>query len=338
MSNFGLGYNGLKEHILNRMDSEKLNIIVCDSEFNICDITEWSKKIFHVNIKDSVADFLDYDVCLKFRDVITTTQPATTYDKIDDIYFKIDVSEFRGNAILIFEDINHETGSNMSILANIATQIVGDYIDANEETMSIIQKQTLGNDIVANAIKSENDAMLNLFEFCVKMEILKRPDTIHKSQFVTNNISIFFDDFINQVKQVIDNCNVVSVIEPNIVCLHCRYMLTIAIINILYSIYDKNSIDNKVTIEIYSKNDKVYIVTTSENEFEMMIKYDKVCEEMFQNIIKQHNASILYKSNQVIISMPIILDNSNMLFSGIEYNKSDKRLNKLVKQLRKYNK
>ncbi|MFI3227416.1 MAG: ATP-binding protein [Clostridia bacterium] len=332
MGEIGIGTFGLREHLLQKIKPEEFNIIICDEEFRILEISKAASVLFDVSAGGFVAEFVDYDICERFREILKTKNDSIFFDEIDNVYFKIEASEHRGKIVLFFTDINGSRSTQSSLIAKKASERINDFIALSE-----MQEQ--------KTTPETYDALLRLVLLSAKLQCIVKSDTINVTAFETGNITAFIRSFVSEVLDTVE-CNIELFLQDDICCDFSKEQLTVAFVNILEIIFATSGKEVKISFHMYRKDGNIHI-NICDNSMEIVkdlnlshIFNEELSMLVVVNIAESHNGKVFIEESDkgiqfsfVIPSVQSVFDNEHFLESSIIYNQNYPNRKKLIESL-----
>lgn len=334
--NFDFNSNSsFANHMLKRLNLNSINIIVCNENFVILDITESAMQLFDVKVGENLADFVDYNVCLGFRKVILEKTTTVLNDKIDDVYFEIEADEHNGNAVLIFNELNHSR--DISDMARATSNILNQYIINNDNLIKHIQV-----DQNMPSFLEERKSMHRLYDFNAKIELFIESDTINVPGFKTQNFSLFLLEFVENVRNTLQNTNIVTEIADNIICEFNHEKFTLALVNSLSNIFKSSQTDTLISIKLHEKNENIhlFISNNSDNSYNIDINSDEIVA--IRRVLVLHKGNVFIKKtelgSELCLTFPIKQSSEYFFESHNEYHTKNLKSDRLIRTLELFNK
>lgn len=339
--------NNISEHILNRISIDTLNIVICDSDLKIIEISKKAEGLLDLKVDDTMQEVLKAETCKKIFKAKEKQANTKFTDFIDNNTYEFDVSYFEDKVIFILSK-EVESDMKMSSVALLASHQIKQYTMANN---LFVEHAKIG-DCTLEDYAIEEFNRFKLIEFNSKLAQLYKVDN-NNLLMECGDLTNMFEKLVEKIKLNVKNIDISLEKSKNIVCDFNEYQLSTAVLYLIGNVFEHCGYETPIEISLYEKNENVRIFIKDKGKgidsnqknkiFEVQEIYSarEICNvnlglPVVKKIISEHGGTIFltstYLGTEICLSFPKTISKTSNLNADIKYT-HDEEIDQIIKSM-----
>lgn len=340
-------HNNISEHILNRISIDTLNIIICDSDLKITQISKKAQGVLNLKINDTMHEVLNIETCENI--LIAKEKKANTKftDFIDNSTFEFDVSYFDEQIIFI---LTKDTQDDMK-MASVALKAAHKIKQFTMANNTFVENVKLGECTLEDYAVEEFNRF-KLVEFNSKLSQLYKIEN-NNLLMECGNLTETIENLVKKIKLNVSNINISLVTTKQVVCDFNEYQLSTALLYLIGNVFEHCGYETPIEINVCDKNDYVRVfvrdygrgIDPSEKEKIFDVKEIYSMREIsnvhlglpvVKKIITQHSGTVFLTSTnagtEIWLNFPKTISQNSMLNANIKYT-HEQEIDQIIKSM-----